>query len=63
MKGPQRRKTAAKLGPWQRIVRAAGRGQGVRLNAEEVYRLSCDEAVRTKAEVDDALQAIVQELS
>jgi hypothetical protein len=59
----QRRKNTTKLGPWQRIMRAAGRRQGVRLDAEEVYRLSCDEAVRTKAEVDDALQVIVQELS
>jgi hypothetical protein len=46
MDGSQRRKTTGKLTPYQRIMRVAGRGQGVRLDAEEVSRLSCDDAVR-----------------
>jgi hypothetical protein len=63
MKGPQRRKTTTKLGPCQRIMRAAGRGEGVRLDAEEVRQLSEDHNMRIQAELDDALQVIAKELS
>jgi hypothetical protein len=63
MGGAQRRKTTAKLTPCQRIVRAAGRREGVHLDAEEVRQLSEDHNMRIQAELDDALQVIVQDLS
>lgn len=42
-----------KLTPWQRIMRNAERGIGVRLSAEDVYRLSRDDAIATRALLDD----------
>lgn len=40
--------------PWQRIARAAARGTGCRLTADDVLRLSQDGAIMTRAELDDA---------
>lgn len=39
--------------PWQKIMRAAQRGTGLRLSAEEVSRMSSDGAIATLAENDD----------
>jgi hypothetical protein len=41
------------LSPWQKIVRASEAHKGLRLTAEEVFRLSEDEAISTKAANDD----------
>lgn len=43
-----------KLTPHQRIIRASERGTGIRLTEEEVWILSCDDAVASRAEWDDA---------
>lgn len=39
--------------PYQRIVRAAERGTGCRLTAEEVAALAADDAIATSASLDD----------
>ena len=39
--------------PYQRIVRAANRGTGCRLSAEDCVRLSLDTAIVSRAEWDD----------
>lgn len=39
--------------PWQKIMRAEKRGIGLRLSAEEVERLSMDDAIVTRATLDD----------
>ncbi len=41
------------LTPHQKIVRAADRGTGVRLTADDVLRLSLDDAVSMRATHDD----------
>jgi hypothetical protein len=41
------------LTPWQRIARAAKRDTGLRLSADEVSRLSMDDAIMRRAELDD----------
>ena len=41
-----------KLTPWARIVRAGRRGTGVRLSAEDVYRLNGDGAIVLRGELD-----------
>ena len=41
------------LTPWQKIMRAGRRGTGARLTADDVKRLMSDEAIRTRAELDD----------
>ncbi|KKN72043.1 hypothetical protein LCGC14_0414380 [marine sediment metagenome] len=41
------------LSPYQRIMRNAYLGKGVRLNAREVMELSFDEAIKTAAAGDD----------
>jgi hypothetical protein len=38
-----------KLNPWQKIMRAAERGTGLRLNADEVWLLSRDDAIEQAA--------------
>jgi len=38
--------------PWERILRAANRGTGLRLSADDVLRLSQDDAIITRAEMD-----------
>ena len=38
--------------PWDRIVRAADAGTGIRLTREDALRLSMDGAVETRAELD-----------
>lgn len=43
----RRRKT-----PWERIVCAADRGTGLRLSADDVLRLSRDNAIMTRGELD-----------
>lgn len=43
-----------RLSAYQRIVRAAKRGTGLRLDADEVAKLAQDEAIRSIAEQDDA---------
>jgi hypothetical protein len=63
MDGSQRRETTGKLTPYQRIMRAARRGEGVRLDAEEVRWLAEDQNMRIQAELDDAIQVTMQELS
>jgi hypothetical protein len=45
-----------KLTPHQRIMRAAERGTGVRLTADEALALSMDTAIGSCAENDDAEQ-------
>lgn len=37
---------------YERIIRAAGRGKGLRLSAEDVWNLAQDDAIRTAAESD-----------
>lgn len=39
--------------PHQRIARAARRGTGLRLTADEVWDLWEDDAIRTRADADD----------
>lgn len=39
----------AKLSPYERIMRAAYRGRGVRLSSEDVIKLSEDDAIETVA--------------
>lgn len=42
-----------RLTPYQRIVRAAEKGRGVRLTVAEVFALSRDHAIYSRAEGDD----------
>jgi hypothetical protein len=42
-----------KLTPWQRIIRAAKAGRGLRLTADEIYMLSQDDAIEQRARNDD----------
>lgn len=47
-----------RLTPYQRIVRAAERGVGVRLSPEECWRMGkMDDAIFTRAQLDDEEQA------
>jgi hypothetical protein len=39
--------------PWQRIMAASKKNVGVRLSADEVWALSFDDAIQTKAQNDD----------
>lgn len=39
-----------RLDPWQKIMRAAKRGTGLKLSADEVLRLSYDDAIATTAQ-------------
>lgn len=39
--------------PWQRIIIASEKGSGIRLSADEVWQLSRDDAIVTKALNDD----------
>lgn len=41
------------LTPYQRIMRAANEGRGIRLSALEVRQLSLDDAIQTVARNDD----------
>lgn len=41
------------LTPHQKIMRAAKRGTGLRLTADEIYRLSLDSAIENRAVSDD----------
>jgi hypothetical protein len=45
--------TKPRLTPWQRIAQAAKRGTGLRLSADEVFRLSMDDAIMRRAALDD----------
>lgn len=45
---------AGKLDPYQKIMRAAKRGTGLRLTAGEVFALSCDDAIEQAASQDRA---------
>lgn len=47
------RKRSMARTPYQRIVSAADRGDGVRLTADETFALSLDVAIATRAVVDD----------
>lgn len=38
--------------PWQEIMRAAERGTGLRLTSDEIYQLSMDDAISTRATLD-----------
>ena len=42
------------LSPWQKIMRAAKAGRGLRLTAEEVVKLAHDDAIMTMAANEDA---------
>ena len=44
---------STKLTPYQRIVRAAKVGAGVRLTADEVWKMARDTAILQRAEWDD----------
>lgn len=46
-------KERGKLSPYQRIMRNAAKGRGVRLSAEETFAMSLDEAVAQCAVNDD----------
>lgn len=46
--------TKRRYTPWQKITRAADRGSGVHLDCDEVRRLSKDDAIAFRAELDDA---------
>jgi hypothetical protein len=41
------------LTPWQKIMRAAKKGIGLRLTSDDVLRLSRDGAIEQRAELDD----------
>jgi hypothetical protein len=45
--------TKPRLTPWQRIARAAKRDTGLRLSADEIFKLSMDDAITRRAELDD----------
>jgi hypothetical protein len=45
---------ARHLTPYQRIVRAAQKGRGVRLSANEVWEMAHDDAIETAAGNEDA---------
>lgn len=45
---PQRRKRT----PWDRIIRAADAGRGLKLSPDEVLALSRDGAIETRATLD-----------
>lgn len=49
---------AKKLTPWQRIMEAAHKGRGIRLSSDEVFDLSMDNAIETKAMNDFMDQGI-----
>lgn len=40
------------MNPWQKIIRAAERGTGLRLTADEIQRLSMDDAIQQAATQD-----------
>jgi hypothetical protein len=42
-----------KLSPWQRIVKAYDQGKGVHLSFEDVSKLNQDDAITTRARLDD----------
>lgn len=42
-----------KLTPWQKIMRAGQKGTGVRLTAEDCHQLSLDDAIETRAQLDN----------
>ena len=50
----------SKLTPHQRIMRAAEKGRGLRLTADEVHALSMDGAIETCATNDDEAMGIEQ---
>jgi hypothetical protein len=46
-------KRKSTLSPWQKIVRASKKGKGLRLTADEVFQLACDDTIATLAQNDD----------
>lgn len=48
-----KRKIKGKLSPYQRIVRAAKRGTGVRLSPDECWQMHLDDAIATVAWRDE----------
>ncbi len=42
-----------KLTPWQKIVNNYNKGHGLRLSWEELGRLNMDDAITTRADLDD----------
>lgn len=42
----------ANLSPWEKIMRNAKNGKGLVLSADEVFRLSLDGAIETRAALD-----------
>ncbi len=47
------RVTPKRLSPYQRIMRAASRGAGLRLSPDDVFKLSMDSAIEIVATRDD----------
>ena len=47
--GARKERGMSRLDPWQKIMRAAKRGTGLRLNADEVWQLSLDDAIEQMA--------------
>ena len=45
---------SAKLTPYQRIMRNAKKNKGVVLSADEVFDLTMDDAIMTRAALDDS---------
>jgi hypothetical protein len=43
----------SRMTPYQRIMRAAKLGKGIRLSAGEAFYLSLDDAIMTRAQLDD----------
>lgn len=41
------------LSPWERILRAAQRGEGLRLSPDEVWALRMDDAIVTAAQNEE----------
>lgn len=50
---PTETASKARLTPYQKIMRAAKLGRGVRLTADEVFEMSMDDAISTCALGDD----------
>lgn len=49
------RKARRRRTPWQKIMRAAQNGTGLKLDADEILRLGRDRAIETRARYDDDL--------
>ncbi len=48
--------------PYQRIMAASHAGKGIRLSADDVFRLSMDDAISTRAALDDEEGKPIQDI-